>query len=52
MWEYKRELYSLASVYEIDKVLNKEGSDNWEIVKYDETKPEKFGDDVKLTVLF
>lgn len=52
MWEYKKEDYSFNLIGEITKKLNEEGQNNWEIIYYNETKPEKFGDDIKINVLF
>lgn len=51
MWEYKRMEYSLTMSGEIDKVLNDNGSNNWEIIYYDEKKPKKFGDDIELIIV-
>jgi len=51
-WEYKREDYSFNLIGDITKKLNEEGQNNWEIVYYSEIKPDKFGDDIKVKVLF
>ena len=52
MWEYRRIEYGLKFYGEIESLLNKEGKKRWEVVHYNEEKPEKFGSDIKLTVLY
>lgn len=51
MWEYKRECFSVNTNKELNDVLSKIGSENWEIVYYDEIKPKKFGDNIELTIV-
>ena len=52
MWEYKRVEYNLRFYGEIAPHLNKEGKNRWEVIYYNEEKSEKFGEDIKLTVLY
>jgi hypothetical protein len=44
MWEYNRFEIKHKSVTELINELNKLGTENWEIIHYEEKKPEKFGD--------
>lgn len=52
MWEYKRVEYKLKHYGEIDTVLNIEGKNRWEIIHYYEQKPERFGMDFTLIILY
>jgi hypothetical protein len=52
MWEYKRTDIKFRTYSELIDILNKEGSEEWEIAYYVEEKPEKFGDDYISRVLF
>ncbi len=44
MWEYDRITIKFFTISELTDNLNKIGAEGWEIIKYDEIKPEKFGD--------
>lgn len=52
MWEYKREKYLIDTLNELDKILINEGLNNWEIVYYNEKKPEKFGNKMEIIIVF
>ena len=52
MWEYRRVEYKFKSKMDIDIELNKEGKEGWEIVDYQETKPERFGLEFSSIVLY
>ncbi len=52
MWEYKRVECKLRFYGEIEPLLYEEGKKGWEVIHYDEQRPEKFGSDIKLTVLY
>jgi len=52
MWEYKRKDYKYQLYSELIEQLNKEGEDNWEIVYYDEEKPENYGRQYTVKILF
>ena len=52
MWEYQRQNYVFKLLSELEEKLNQEGSKGWEVIFYQEQKPEKFGDDFKSTVLY
>ena len=52
MWDYKRVDYKFSNISEIEKKLNDEGKDGWEIIYYHETKPAKFGDNYVSMVLY
>jgi len=51
MWEYKRVNVEFLKTIEINEYLNKLGSDNWEIIHYNEDKPDKFGSFYKITLI-
>jgi len=51
MWEYKRLVLEIFKLIDLSSELAKLGSDNWEIIYYDEQKPEKFGVPYKITIL-
>lgn len=52
MWEYKRIEFSVSIYGEIEKILNENGQNNWEVIYYTEKKPNKFGDDIELIVIY
>ena len=43
MWEYKKKDMKFQSNDDLVKYLNKEGEDDWEVVSYQEDKPENYG---------
>ena len=43
MWEYDRISFEAKTILQIVDNLNKLGAENWEIIYYDEKKPEKYG---------
>lgn len=51
MWEYNRFELKHKTINELIEKLNKLGVDNWEVVYYEEKKPEKFGDNWITTIL-
>jgi hypothetical protein len=51
MWEYNRFEIKHSTINELIDELNKLGADNWEIIFYEEKKPEKFGDNWITTIL-
>jgi len=42
MWEYNRIIIKFRNYNELIKQLNVIGNDNWELINYEENKPEKF----------
>jgi len=52
MWEYNRITIEFGLVKDLLAELNTLGADGWEIIYYEETKPEKFGKKFKSVVLF
>lgn len=52
MWEYKREQLSLSTYGEIEMILNKNGLDNWEVIFYNEKKPDKYGENIELIIIY
>lgn len=51
MWEYDRINFEAFKVSDITKKLNELSAEDWEIVYYDESKPEKFGDTYKIIIV-
>jgi len=45
MWEYNRFEFKFKIIKELIDELNKIGTENWEVIYYQETKPPKFGGD-------
>ena len=43
-WEYDRHRIEFDKVMDLLKELNALGTDGWEIIHYQENKPEKFGE--------
>jgi hypothetical protein len=52
MWEYKLRTIQFKMYSELIDELNKDGKENWEIFKYEEEKPNKYGCDNKVTILY
>ena len=52
MWEYKRINIKFVVYRELVDELNENGSDGWEVIFYEEKKPEKFGDKYNAKILF
>jgi len=42
MWEYNRIIIKFRNYNELIKQLNVIGNDYWELINYEENKPEKF----------
>ncbi len=51
MWEYQRLEFEIFKLIDLDIKLTKLGSDNWEIIYYNEEKPKSFGLPFKIVVL-
>jgi len=51
-WEYDRKKIGFYKVQELLDELNTLGADGWEIIYYEEKKPEKFGKKYESIVLF
>lgn len=43
MWEYKRTDYKYRTYNELVEQLNNEGKEGWEVIHYEEEKPDKWG---------
>lgn len=52
MWEYKRINYRFKIFNELIEKLNNEGQQGWEVVYYEETKPEQYGYEYETNVLY
>lgn len=51
MWEYKVTFIKYKMFQELTNELNKLGEDNWEVIHYEEEKPEKWGRDYEAKIL-
>ncbi len=51
MWEYKIMFIMYKTFQELTNELNEFGKDNWEVIHYEEEKPEKYGNDYKAKIL-
>lgn len=52
MWEYKRMNYKFRFSNELIEKLNIEGNEGWEIIHYEEFKPELYGCEYEVKILF
>jgi len=52
MWEYKKKDEKFQTNDDLVKFLNKHGDDNWEVVSYQEEKPENYGRHFNTKILF
>jgi hypothetical protein len=52
MCEYKRIDIKFTIYRELVEELNKNGNEGWEVIFYEEEKPEKFGDKFNAKTLF
>jgi hypothetical protein len=52
MWEYKMAFFKYRLFSDLTEELNKYGAENWDIVLYREEKPEKYGCEYEVKVLF
>ncbi len=52
MWEYKRTDIKFRQFSDLIEKLNIEGENGWEIIYYDEEKPEKYGNEFYAKILF
>ena len=52
MWEYKKADEKFRNNIELTKFLNKEGEDNWEVISFQEEKPENYGRHFSVKILF
>lgn len=43
IWEYNRHFFESENILDMFKELNELGALGWEIIHYEENKPEKFG---------
>jgi len=50
-YEYDKKKIEFELIQELLDELNTLGADGWEVIHYEETKPEKFGDKYKCIVL-
>jgi hypothetical protein len=51
MWEYDRITIETITISKLVEYMNKIGKDGWEIIHYDEKKPDKFGSTYKITLI-
>jgi len=52
MWEYKRSNYEFRIFNELTEKLNNEGQQGWEVVYYEESKPEQYGCEYIANVIY
>jgi len=50
-WEYDRQRIEFNKVMDLLDKLNALGADGWEIISYEEKKPEKFGDNYESIII-
>ena len=51
IWEYDRRKIEFNKVMDLLTELNALGANGWEIIHYEETKPEKFGDKIETIIV-
>ena len=52
MWEYKIKLIKFKTYIELTVDLNEEGNNGWEIISYEEIKPENYSASYSAKILF
>jgi len=52
MWEYKMVYVRYRMFLELTEELNKWGKEDWEVIHFEEEKPEKYGNEYNAKVLF
>ena len=52
MWEYERKDFKFRWYADLVTFLNEKGKESWEVIWYEEEKPEKFGVEMTAKMLF
>ena len=50
-WEYDRKVIEFKTAQELLNELKALGADGWEIISYEEKKPEKFGENYETIII-
>jgi hypothetical protein len=51
MWEYDRINVEFMIISELTEYMNRLGKNGWEIIHYNEEKPDKFGSSYKIILI-
>lgn len=51
MWEYQRLEFEINKLIDLNIKLTELGKNNWEVIYYNEIKPERFGNPYKIIIL-